>query len=270
MFVVWDIIQGVGVNIVVLDIGIMNYFDLDVNRVGGYDFVFDFVVGNDGNGCDGDFFDLGDWVMNVEVNGWYFGGCFEEFFSWYGIYVVGIVVVVINNFIGVVGVVYGVKVVFVCVLGKCGGFILDIVDGIVWVVGGSVVGVFVNINVVVVINFLLGGVGVCFYIYQVVINSVCVWGVIVVVVVGNKNISIVGVQFVNCEGVIVVVVMIVDGSKFSDFNFGFYVVLVVFGDEVVFMFNDGLFGFGFFFYGSGFGILMVVFYVVGVVVLLLV
>lgn len=71
------------------------------------------------------------------------------------------VVVVINNGEGVVGVVYDVKVVFVCVFGKCGGLMFDIVDGIIWVLGGFVLGVLVNVNFVDVINMSLGGSGLC-------------------------------------------------------------------------------------------------------------
>lgn len=42
-------------------------------------------------------------------------------------------------------------------LGYCGGIDVDIVDGIMWVFGGEVLGVFINYNFVKVINLSFGG-----------------------------------------------------------------------------------------------------------------
>lgn len=158
---VWDKVIGVGVVVVVIDIGIISYFDFNVNILLGYDFISDVVMVCDGGGCDNNVNDEGDWY-GVNECGF---GILVFNLSWYGIYVVGIIVVVINNSIGVVGIVFNVKVVLVCVFGKCGGYIFDIVDVIVWVLGGIVSGVLVNVNLVEVINMLLGGGGSCLIIY---------------------------------------------------------------------------------------------------------
>lgn len=107
VFGVWVINIGFGVIVVVIDFGIIKYLDLDGKVLFGYDFIFDCYVVGDGNGCDLDFFDEGDWIC-VGVCIW----C-DVLLLWYGIYVVGIIGVVINNVRGVVGVVFGVKILLV-------------------------------------------------------------------------------------------------------------------------------------------------------------
>lgn len=264
VWLVWDKVIGIGVVVVVIDIGIINYFDFNVNILFGYDFISDVVMVCDGGGCDNNLNDEGDWYGVNECG----LGILVFNFSWYGIYVVGIVVVVINNSIGVVGIVFNVKVVLVCVLGKCGGYIFDIVDVIVWVFGGIVSGVLVNVNLVEVINMLLGGGGSCFIIYQNVINGVVSCGIIVVVVVGNSNINVFLLVLVNCLNVIVVVVIILVGVCVSFFNYGIGIDILVLGQSILFMFNIGIIMLGSVSYVLYNGILMVVLYVVGVVVLM--
>lgn len=80
---------------------------------------------------------------------------------WYGMCVLGFIVVVCNNGVGISGVVFGVCFLFVCVFGKCGGYDSDIIVGMKWVVGFVVLGLFVNINKVKVFNLSLGGSGSC-------------------------------------------------------------------------------------------------------------
>lgn len=58
----------------------------------------------------------------------------------------------------------------VCVFGKCGGVVFDIIDVMVWVIGdSSVFGVngillLVNLFMVKVVNMSFGGVGNCFFV----------------------------------------------------------------------------------------------------------
>lgn len=194
-------------------------------------------------------------------------------------YVVGIVVEVINNGIGMVGVVYKFKVLLVCVFGKCGGSLLDIVDVIIWVFGGIVVGILVNFNLVEIINMSLGGGGVCDLVYQVVINGVVQCGMVVIVVVGNDGGLVVNVCLVNCNNVVVVGVICIIGGIIYYFNYGLVVDLFVLGGggsvdgnlggfvwQVVFS-SIILLDLGIFIYGGKGGILMFLLYVVVVVVL---
>lgn len=278
VLLVWDVLQGEGVVVVVFDIGILlQYLDLVGNLLEGYDFISDVemlcCVIND---CVLGVQDYGDWVEND--NECYIGFVVEDSF-WYGIYVVGIVVEQINNGVGMVGVVYKVKVLLVCVFGKCGGYFFDIVDVIIWVFGGMVVGVFVNVNLVEVINMSFGGSGSCDGIYQDVINGVILWGIIVVVVVGNEIDNVFKYCLVSCDGVVIVGVICIIGGIIYYFNYGICVDLFglggggsvdgnfggyvwQFGFDVVIMLELGSYSY----MGMG-GMLMVLLYVVVVVVL---
>jgi subtilisin family serine protease len=55
----WDISRGQGVIVAVIDTGVVNHPDLAANVIQGYDFIFDAVHANDGNGRDADPSDAG-------------------------------------------------------------------------------------------------------------------------------------------------------------------------------------------------------------------
>lgn len=269
----WDISQGSGVRVAVLDTGITSHPDLDANRVGGYDFVSDSLVGNDGNGRDNDPSDPGDWISSFDNKGYtyggYFAGCPESSSSWHGTHVAGTIAAVTNNSTGGAGVAFGAKVVPVRVLGKCGGFTSDIADGIVWAAGGSVAGVPANTNVATVINISLGGPGACSHTYQAAINSARAHGAAVVVAAGNENTSTVNAQPANCEGVIAVAATTPEGGKASYSNFGPHVALAAPGDNVYSTLNNGSLLPGGFSYDSISGTSMATPHVAGVAALLL-
>ena len=79
------------------------------------------------------------------------------------------------------------KILPVRVLGKCGGYTSDIVDGLRWAAGLSVSGVPANPNPAKVANLSLGGYGGCDSTWQNAINAVTAAGMVVVVAAGNSN-----------------------------------------------------------------------------------
>ncbi len=130
----WDITTGSSSTVVaVIDTGILNHADLAGRSVPGYDFISDPFVANDGDGRDLDPSDPGDWVTANEcgING-------ARNSSWHGTHVAGTVGAATNNELGVAGVNWQAKILPVRVLGKCGGSTSDIVDGMRWSAGLSV------------------------------------------------------------------------------------------------------------------------------------
>jgi serine protease len=91
------------------------------------------------------------------------------------------------------------------VLGKCGGFTSDIVEGMRWAAGLPVPGVPNNPNPAKVLNLSLGGDSqTCPATFQSAINAVNAAGGIVVVAAGNSNTNASGTTPANCNGVITV------------------------------------------------------------------
>ncbi len=92
-----------------------------------------------------------DWFSYVEF------GCIAEPSSWHGTHVAGTIGAIGNNGMGVAGINWVSQIVPVRVLGKCGGYVSDIADGIVWASGGTVTGLPDNANPARVLNLSLGG-----------------------------------------------------------------------------------------------------------------
>src|SRR5690606_35768582 len=104
----WDVANGSGIIVAVLDTGHVSHSDLNANVSGGYDFINDASVAGDGNGRDSDPSDPGD----------YYGGNGS---SWHGTHVAGTIAAVTNNAKGVAGTAWGATVMPVRVLGRGGG-----------------------------------------------------------------------------------------------------------------------------------------------------
>ncbi len=213
----WDVTNGSGVKVAVLDTGYRPHADLAANIVGGYDFISSSTVARDGGGRDSDARDEGDWLEAANVCGYTHGTSNS---SWHGTHVAGTVAAVTNNNTGVAGVAYGAKVVPLRVLGRCGGSTSDIADAIVWAAGGSVSGVPANPNPVKVINMSLGGGGSCQSVTQNAINSARANGAVVVVAAGNSNANASGFTPASCNGVINVAATDRNGSRATYSNFG--------------------------------------------------
>ncbi len=224
----WDITTGTGVTVAVLDTGYRPHPDLAANIVGGYDFISDSFVGNDGNGRDSNPQDPGDWTTAGQCQ----PGEGPTNSSWHGTHVAGTIAAVTNNSNGVAGVAFGARVVPVRVLGRCGGYTSDIADGIIWASGGAVNGAPANPNAARIINMSLGGRGACDTTTQNAINLARSRGTTIVVAAGNSNANASGASPANCSGVITVAATNRNGGKAYYSNFGAIVDVAAPGGDV--------------------------------------
>lgn len=219
----WDISTGSASTVVaVIDTGILAHNDLAGKTVPGYDFIAHPLVANDGGGRDADPSDPGDWITFAEATqpGGFFEGCQVSNSSWHGLHVAGTIGAATNNNLGIAGVNWNAKILPVRVLGKCGGFTSDIVDGMVWSAGLPVVGVPNNPNPAKVLNLSLGGVGVCSQTQQDAIDNIVAAGSTIVVAAGNSNENVSNFNPANCINVIAVASNNRTGNKASYSNFG--------------------------------------------------
>lgn len=223
----WDKTTGSGVTVAVIDTGYVAHSDLAANIVGGYDFIADTTVANDGNGRDSNPADPGDWTAAGECA----AGDPASTSSWHGTHVAGTIAAVTNNSKGVAGVAYGAKVSPLRVLGKCGGYDSDIIDAITWASGGTVSGVPANTNVAKVINMSLGGGGACTSATQTAINAAVNRGTTVVVAAGNSNANAANYSPASCNNVISVAATNRAGSRSYYSNFGSVVDIAAPGGE---------------------------------------
>ena len=215
----WNITTGSPtVYVAVLDTGILNHADLVGRWQGGYDMISDAAVGNDLDGRDSNPLDPGDWVAANEC----YAGSQASDSSWHGTHVAGTIGAATNNGMGVAGLNWVSKVIPVRVLGKCGGYASDIIDGIRWAAGLSVTGVPNNPYPVQVINMSLGGGGACSSnpTYQSAINDAVAAGTTVVVAAGNNNADASNYSPASCNGVITVAATNRDGSRAYYSNYG--------------------------------------------------
>lgn len=226
----WDITTGAaGVVVAVLDTGVrLDHPDLAGKFVAGHDFIgygnpgaMATAIANDGDGSDADPADPGDWVSSTDVSGGTLGsGCDTSDIansSWHGTRVSGLIGAASNNGVGMAGVGWGLKILPVRVLGKCGGYDSDIMAGMKWAAGLAVPGLPANANKAKVLNLSLGGTGSCATtgtggLYRDTITQVNAAGATVVVAAGNSAGQAVGLPG-NCPGVITVAALRHVGTK---------------------------------------------------------
>ena len=224
----WDTAQGTGVVVAVIDTGYLAHADLAANLLPGYDMISDSTIAQDGNGRDSNAIDNGDW----EPAGACYNGSPSSDSSWHGTHVAGTIAAVTNNSNGVAGVAYNAKIVPVRVLGRCGGYLSDIADGMIWAAGGTVSGVPVNANPAQVLNLSLGGSGSCSITSQNAINTARSLGATVVVAAGNDNADAVNSNPANCSGVVTVAATDRNGGRSYYSNYGSVVDVAAPGGDV--------------------------------------
>lgn len=225
----WDIADGTGVTVAVIDTGITQHPDLDyslaTNNI-GYDFITDsFVSGRATDDRVPGGWDLGDWD-NTQP---YLQECYGsnnpndgEPSSWHGTVVSGEIGELTNNGIGMAGVAYNAKVLPVRVLGHCGGYDSDISDAIEWASGGHVDGVPDLAQPAQVINMSLGGEEQCDTTtpeYAAIQHAIS-RGTTVVVAAGNSTADVANFTPASCPGVIAVASNGITGKRAFYSNYG--------------------------------------------------
>lgn len=211
----WGITKGnEHITVAILDTGLRAHADLGP-LLAGYDFISDSAMANDGNGRDADASDPGDAVGAGECG----AGESAKASSWHGTHVAGTVAAVMNNNAGVTGIAPDVRILPVRVLGKCGGYTSDVVDGMRWAAGLPVAGMPANPRPAHVLNLSLGATGNCSAAFQSAVNAVLGAGKVIVAATGNDSADQVS-QPANCNGVIAVTAHAVDGDNASYANVG--------------------------------------------------
>ena len=225
----WDVTTGTATTIVaVLDTGArLDHPDLAGQFVAGYDMIgfsssssTATAIANDGGGADADPSDPGDWVSQADINAGTISGCTSADIgnsSWHGTRVAGLIAAASNNATGMAGVGWGLKVMPVRVLGKCGGYDSDIIAGMKWAAGITVPGLPTNANKAKVLNLSLGGDGSCGttgngQLYREAITQITTAGATIVVAAGNSEGLAVGLPG-NCPGVVTVAALRHVGTK---------------------------------------------------------
>lgn len=234
----WDITTGSSAVVVaVIDTGYRPHADLAGNILPGYNFISDISTGNTGTGRSADASDPGDWVTQAEIDDpsspFYQCQASESNSSWHGTHVAGTIGALSNNGIGGVGTSWQGKILPVRVLGKCGGTLSDIIDGMRWAAGLAVPGVPANTLPAQVLNMSLGGGGACSRAQQDAITAIIKAGVSVVVAAGNESQDVANSNPGNCNGVIAVAATTREGSKASFSNFGKGVTISAPGVEIL-------------------------------------
>ncbi len=241
----WD--QETGSNSIViaqLDTGIISHRDLNSARVlAGFDLITDVATANDGDSRDPDPTDPGDATVDNECG----AGIPGEASSWHGLAVAGVIVAQSDNATDIAGIDFAARLLPVRVLGKCGGDISDVADGIRWAAGLPVAGIPTNTTPARVINVSLSGDGGCSFEEQTAINDAVNAGAVVVVAAGNEGRDVAGISPANCENVVAVGAVGRDGSRASYANFGEEIDLSAPGgdgdgvnaDGILTLFNSG-------------------------------
>ncbi len=105
-------------------------------------------------------------------------------------------------------------------LGKCGGYTSDIVDGMRWAAGLPVDPVPENQHPAQVLSLSLGGSGACSNVYQSAVDDVTAAGATVVVAAGNSDADAAGYTPASCDGVITVAATGQAGNRSYYSNYG--------------------------------------------------
>ncbi len=215
----WDITTGSDSDIIaVIDTGILPHIELLSKTLQGYDFISDVATANDDDGRDDNATDLGDWCHEGD-------DCYESDYdysdsSWHGTHVAGTIAAQSDNAQGMTGINWEGKILPVRVLGKGGGYVSDIADGMLWAAGIHVDGVPDNLYPAKVLNLSLGGGGSCSSLYLDAIERINTVGSVIVVAAGNSGIDALNSNPANCPGVITVAASSEDGSRADYSNYG--------------------------------------------------
>ena len=219
-----------------LDTGVRPHAGMAGRLLPGFDMIDDPMTANDGGGRDGDASDPGDFVLASEAT----TDCPESFSSWHGTSVAGIIGANTDDAIWTAGIDWAARILPVRVLGKCGGYDSDIVDGIAWAAGLDVPGTPVNPTPAHVINMSLGGAHGCPPIYPLVFDAAFARGVTraIVVAAGNASTDVANDSPASCRGAIAVAASTLAGNLAAYSNFGAGITLSAPGGSFAFQFGS--------------------------------
>jgi len=216
----WTNARQVGrraVRVAVIDTGIeLAHPDMrgNANIAPGIDLIVDYDRAGDGNGVDRDANDVGDACGAGKEN------------SFHGTHVAGTVgAAVTNDRKGVAGGAWNVSIIPVRAIGRCGGELEDIVNGIRWAAGlapavtetGEQI---VNANPADIINMSLSVQIPCPASMQAAIDAAVAKGAVIVVAAGNKSNAVANYAPANCNNVVVVAANDARGNIAFYSNFG--------------------------------------------------
>jgi len=219
----WTLTLGSPATVVaVLDTGVLPHADLQGRLLPGYDFVSNADYGNDGDGRDPDASDPGDWVEGNEP---WLPGASPRGSGWHGTHVAGILAAQRSNGMGIAGIDARAWLLPVRVLGRGGGYISDVADGLRWAVGAPVAGVPANPTPARVANLSLGAAGHCSREMQGALDEAWARGAVVVASAGNQAQNVAGTVLASCQRVLVAAAVGKGGEQASYTNFGAGVAL---------------------------------------------
>lgn len=228
----WRYGRGKGVVIAVLDTGIVPHPEFGDRILPGYDFVSNPEVANDGDGRDADATDPGNWVTKEEAESGDFGDeCESGDSDWHGTHVAGIALATAGNGEGIAGIAPRAQLLPVRVIGKCGGAINDLVDGLRWAAGLEVDGAPLNRNPADVINMSLGSDQPCQSDLQAAIDEVAALDIMMVAAVGNESVDASRSAPANCLGTATVAALTRSGALAAYSNFGSFTDLAAPGGD---------------------------------------
>ncbi len=233
----WDRSTGERVVIAVLDDGYTPHADLVGNLLPGYDFVsadFDPLnppnpvpfggdphwTANDRDARDSTALDPGNWVTTADVDAGYCDEATPRSMStWHGSHVAGLAGATGNNARSGLGVAFGAEILPVRVLGRCGGYVSDVLAGARWAVGLTVPDVPDNVRPARILNLSLGFSAACDATTQGVIDEVRARNVSIVASAGNDSSILISVP-ANCRGVFAVTAHTREGDSADYANVG--------------------------------------------------
>jgi len=236
----WDTATGSGYVIAIIDTGVdLTHPDLGTYGAGGkllpgYDFICNdsgsnctsttasntYLVANDGTGWDADPTDPGDWISlaDLQRSDNFFKGCGGGTnqdqpinSTWHGTRVAGIAAALTNNkdsngnYVGIAGTAPDALLLPVRVIGKCSGYVSDIVAGMYWAAGLTNTDIVnnavpTNLHPATVLNLSLGASSACTQTEQDAVNAILQDGHAIVAAAGNDG-GPVGAP-ADCRGVI--------------------------------------------------------------------